>query len=474
MDWLALHLPSLPLEVFTRAQDVRGPFAVSDRGRVLRCNPAAAKHGVHAGLAEGAARTLCAHLALVQRDSDSERAALERLAAYALRFSDHLSLSPPRSLLLESRRSLRLFGGGEALRHAVSDGICGLGYGVRVSLAPTPSAALVLAARGHEGLFRDSDEVIAALAAEPPAVLGLDGRTLDDLARMGIERFDQLLDLPRAGLRARIGRACIEHLERLLGERSDPRERFEPPARYRGRLEPPFEIPESGALLFACRRLIDELAGLLAGRQAGVQRLGFELRHAEAAPTRFELGSAEPLADAARWIELLRERLERLQLPAPVREIRLASEPLRERTLEHLELFPELSTGREPDPALLDRLQARLGRDAVHGLQAAADHRPERAWCWCEPGQGGSAHARLDRPLWLLDEPRELEQRGARPWLGGALDLGDELERIETGWWDGFEVARDYFIATAASGQRLWIFRERAEPRRWFLHGVFD
>jgi protein ImuB len=48
-----------------------------------------------------------------------------------------------------------------------------------------------------------------------------------------------------------------------------------------------------------------------------------------------------------------------------------------------------------------------------------------------------------------------------------------EPERIETGWWDGGEIARDYYIALDPQGVRLWVFRERTEPHRWFLHGVF-
>lgn len=48
-----------------------------------------------------------------------------------------------------------------------------------------------------------------------------------------------------------------------------------------------------------------------------------------------------------------------------------------------------------------------------------------------------------------------------------------EAERIETGWWDGAEVARDYYTAADNRGARLWVFREREAPHRWFLHGVF-
>jgi protein ImuB len=53
------------------------------------------------------------------------------------------------------------------------------------------------------------------------------------------------------------------------------------------------------------------------------------------------------------------------------------------------------------------------------------------------------------------------------------LDLGQERERIDIGWWDDREVKRDYFVATTRRGERLWIYRELEGERGWFLHGLF-
>jgi protein ImuB len=59
------------------------------------------------------------------------------------------------------------------------------------------------------------------------------------------------------------------------------------------------------------------------------------------------------------------------------------------------------------------------------------------------------------------------------PRRRGPLRLKSEPERIETGWWDGGEIARDYYTAIDPRGVRLWVFRERTAPHGWFLHGVF-
>ena len=63
--------------------------------------------------------------------------------------------------------------------------------------------------------------------------------------------------------------------------------------------------------------------------------------------------------------------------------------------------------------------------------------------------------------------------REQRPDYGGRLEMEHLPERIETGWWDGFDVARDYFVARNPAGERLWVFRDRRSGN-WYLHGFFD
>jgi protein ImuB len=73
----------------------------------------------------------------------------------------------------------------------------------------------------------------------------------------------------------------------------------------------------------------------------------------------------------------------------------------------------------------------------------------------------------------LLQAPLTLETHRGRPRHAGPLELLTGAERIESGWWDGGDLQRDYYIARDSSGARLWIFRERADAHRWFLHGIF-
>lgn len=70
----------------------------------------------------------------------------------------------------------------------------------------------------------------------------------------------------------------------------------------------------------------------------------------------------------------------------------------------------------------------------------------------------------------MLAEPRELTLSRKRE---RELELLRGPERIETGWWDGREVTRDYFVARDAHGVRLWIYRDRRAPKNWYVHGLF-
>jgi protein ImuB len=50
--------------------------------------------------------------------------------------------------------------------------------------------------------------------------------------------------------------------------------------------------------------------------------------------------------------------------------------------------------------------------------------------------------------------------------------LLDGPERIESGWWEGRDVRRDYFVARVQDGRTLWIFNP-PDGGQWYVHGIF-
>jgi protein ImuB len=46
-------------------------------------------------------------------------------------------------------------------------------------------------------------------------------------------------------------------------------------------------------------------------------------------------------------------------------------------------------------------------------------------------------------------------------------------ERIETGWWDGGDIRRDYYVVRTSQGQCAWVYCAPGEQGSWMLHGWF-
>jgi protein ImuB len=303
--------------------------------------------------------------------------------------------------------------------------------------------------------------------------LDLPAETLEALHEMGLHRLGECLRLPRAGLARRLGPGLLGYLDRALGRVPDPRPPYTPPAHFAHRLALPAEVETAPALLFAAHRLLLELSGFLHSRQATVRHFALTLIHRGHPPSRIDIGLLSPSRDADHLQELLQTRLDRFALPAPVDEIALHADSLVPLEETHPDFFdaPLLSDG--DWQRLVERLQARLGGDAIYGCAPHPDHRPEHAWRRLPPGQSGKENGdHPPRPLWLLEPPLALATVDGHPHNHGSLRLLHGPERIEGGWWELQGTGRDYYVAEDHRHARLWVFHER-RAQRWFLHGLF-
>lgn len=475
MLWLCIYLPSLPLAVFERADSIDRPFVTMERGLVDTVNRSAERAGIAPGMRLTAALALQPRLHWHDRRPENEARTLKQIAAWCLQFTAQVSLQPPAAILLEIGGSLRYFGGLEALRGRVRSGLEELGYHHRCGIAPTPGAAWMLACAGDDRPVTHRHELRERLARLPAGTLVNEAGRMQALSGLGIESIADLLALPRDGLARRLGASLIGQLERAFGERPDPRRRWQPPPHHRSRVDLVFEAQSTDALVFPLKRLIGELAGYLHGIERGTQQLHFRLLHHRQSDTPFSVGLIEPSRDAAHLLELTRERIERITLPAPVTGIVLQTRDIQPLPPRATSLLPGAGMDREAntDSRLIERLGARLGTERLNGLAVHSEHRPERAWGPAPPGAARQPGTGPERPLWLLARPLLLERIENRPHWHGVLVLERGPERIESGWWDGNDIARDYYIASNEAGERLWVFQERRGQRGWYLHGLF-
>jgi protein ImuB len=481
--WFCVYLPRLALEALNTAREAAA--VVEERQgvhRVLLANPAAATAGVLPGQSSNAALALLPELVLEERSRQREQQVLEQLAGWLEQFSSLVSHAAADVLLFEVAGSLRLFGGLKNLRQQVSGGLRRLGFTAALAIAPTPLAATWLARSGRRICVRDPANLAAALRQVPLGCLDWPAATLEALSGIGVVHVGDCLRLPRDGFARRFGAGRLLELDRALGRLPDPRPGWRAPEGFVADHELLEEQSDRELLLAVCRELLERLEHFLLVRQLGTQRLDFGFYHLRADATALSLGSAQADRSAVRWLDLLRLRFERVVFAEPVIAVRLQSgavHPLQTGTGRlAFESRRQLVPGHSIQH-LAERLGARVGRQAVHGVTTVAEHRPQHAWTTrglfagtAEARSAGTGASRR-RPLWMLPEPALLQAEQGHPVHLGRLRLLDGPERLETGWWDDDSIARDYYLAVNPRGMRLWVFRDRNPRADWYLHGFF-
>jgi protein ImuB len=487
--WLAVCLPNLPFDAL-RHPVTRGAAVVVEaqqgQVRVVAANREAREHGIARGCKLNAALALAASLQVFERSPRIERARLESLAAWSQTLTSIVSVEPPETLLLEVSGSLKLFRSLAAIKEQLERKITARHWALRLCAAPTPLAALWLA-RGAAADVPSLDALSARLGALPLYVTHWPVEVQALLQDLGARTIGDCLRLPRAGFARRAGVAYLDELDRALGRSFDLRTEFASPERWSATRELYQESSSSAVLMAAVEHMLDALVAELRRRQAQVRSLKIVFEHLRIPPTFESFDWVEPTHDRERLTSLLRDRIERVVLPAPATRVSIGTGPLQTLRALPVDLFDKTPIETLAH-VLLERLCGRLGLAAVYGMELSAEHRPERAWSksTARPLEGAPPASSVPspwagaRPLWLLPCPLPLESREARRHYRGTVEVESGPERIESGWWDERDVGRDYYTAVSSYGQRLWVFEDRLDEENreesgsaWYLHGLF-
>jgi protein ImuB len=390
-------------------------------------------------------------------------AALQRLASWCYQYSSQVCIVAERnSLLLEVSASRRLFGDAETLAERIHTELEQLGYHASSGIAPTPECAQ-LAARHKLSVPVTGDirKMIGTLGIES---LFLQDGQIRALQKMGFRNVHDILRLPRKALARRLGPALGDYLDRLLGQRPDPCKSFQPADNFCAGTDLPETVHTQG-LIFPLKRLLQELCGVLRAHDRAIQVLEVRLKM-DGGVQSFTLTLQHTTRSEPHLMMLLRERLERLRLASPVYHVLIQAAHF----LSYVECQPDLlaeagKASATTDNTVFERLQARLGTHAITGLNGRQDHRPEHSWSLRKPGEPAACTRLPQRPAWLLPKPQRCLIAHYRILAGP--------ERIESGWWDGRDCRRDYFVVRDPNGSTLWAFHEYKPHPGWYLHGLF-
>jgi protein ImuB len=517
MLWIALEFPNLSLDAVNRCSgsgsavgmsDIGGhdlmrdlPIVVTDgpatRPILHAINAAAHDAGMHVGMTLASARAMESSLVALPRAPQKEAQCVMQIAAWCSQFTPSVSINA-HGVVLEISASLRLFSGIAKLAALIRQGMVAMGYRALIGIAPTPLAAQLLAKITHYQtgvrMCQHAAQLNERLADMPLPLFAWPHETLAILSTLGLTRIKDLLAQPREGLRRRFGESLLNDLDRALGKKPDPRLYVTLPDKFRSDIELVFELIESERLLHPITAMLTEMEGFLRARGAGVTGLVVLLKHSRDDFTEIIFDTRTPARDVTHWLRLIRERFNMISLKTAVVAITVKADHLYAFEEVNESFFPNTETGGKKRDGLMDRLTSRLGEGNVFSIAIKDDHRPEASW---QLGQHQkrvevphkrakqplpvirkstqpAAPQTIQRPTWLLREPRSLTVVNERPQYHGSLTILAGPERIETGWWDNKPVARDYFVATNPRQEVCWIFRDYRLGKRWYLHGLFS
>lgn len=465
--------------------------------------------GLYAGLALAQARAMHPSLETVPEDAEADAQLLETIADGCLRYTPLVACDAPDGLLLDISGCAHLHGGENALVAALGDRLEAAGFAYRLAIAGSIGAAWAAAHFGDPGSYAGGEER-ALLAPLPLAALRLSSDTVAALARVGLKRVGDIVDLPRAPLTARFGAELIRQLDRALGREHEPLNPRLPVAPYVAEQRFAEPIAREEDVLAIVERLARRLKFALERRGDGARRLELTLFRTDGALRRIAAGTSRPLREPQEIRALFEERLAALADALDpgfgfdmARLSAMVAEPCPPEQTGLGGLADEAEIDR-----LVDRLSARLGAQRVRRPIAQDSHIPELAAAGVpaqmkniEPGWDAFRRYRAEaelapRPLRLLTRPEPIEAMAEVPdgpplrfrWRRALHEViaAEGPERIEGAWWsEQGGPARDYFRVEDRSGLRFWLFRaglyrdwmredgaQGAAAPSWFMHGM--
>jgi protein ImuB len=492
---LRLHDPTArPLAVIARAKGGK---------RIVGLNQPAWQTGLRTGMLLTDACALLPSLAAAPHDPQAERRALRRLASACNRFSPWVAPDEPDGLWIEATGLAHLFGGEEAMLDRILHHLHALGFAARGAMANTAGAAWGLARFSKTpSLVAAPGEEAHALAGLPVKALRIDADSAALLERLGLNTIGQLFQIPRASLRARLGKAITCRLDQALGREGEALSPLLPEPVYAARLEFAEPLTAFEGLKQIAAMLIGSVTERLKSDGKGARRFNLMLFDTQNGKAEIRFQMARPSAEPSHIARVLKERLPALEGRFDpnlgfdaVALYALSVEPLISRQTDSLGHGLD-GEGREKIAQFLDRVTARLGEKAAVRFAFAESYWPERASVHVPatgstPARASAAPAphALPRPLMLLPRPEPITVIALVPdypprkfvWrrCHHAIARAEGPERISPEWWETGKTppARDYYVVEDEQGRRFWLYREgiygKSEQQRWFMHGLF-
>ncbi|MEZ8968130.1 nucleotidyltransferase [Vibrio breoganii] len=473
--WLYIHFPRLQLDTLfseaiapakNHADGSENPaICIVEKHQITQANQAAIEKGITLGMGLGSAASLCADLQVFPYQQKIEEDKLQQIAQWLYVYTSDITLYTHQGLLLKVSNMLTLYRDLESYWRVISQHLDQLHLHYSYATAYSPLGAKLLAETQHNIVSDNMTEIESAIVSRPLIATELSSANIEKLARIGVNNLTQLTALNMTEIARRFDIQVVNYVGRLLGQFKHPVAFYHPPAHFNQHLNLLYEIEHTDWLQKPLTRLLEQMECFLKLRDKVAYEIQLTLYQRDKSQQQVSFYSAIGDYSVKTWLQLSKLSLESVRLNAPVLAIDLQVVRMAETPANRSDLFDQHS-GEISPLELFSLLQAKLGKEAIQGIETSSDPRPELSTRSIDPFSKPTSTqtpTTLSRPSFIYAQPLPLESK---------VEIVQGPERIHSGWWDGHSVNRDYFVAREQSGRWLWIYR--TPTKEWFIQGLFS
>ena len=468
------------------------PFvlAAPERGRMIidSVNALAMQKGIRPGMVLADCKAILPELKMVKSEPGRAEKLLNALAAWCIGYTPFAALDMPDGLILDTSGCTHLWGGEMQYLENIKTRLNAYGYTVKIAIADTIGAAWAMARFGAAAVVK-SGQQREMLRGMPPAALRLDAAILTRLRKLGFNRVDSFIDMPRTVLRRRFGPSLSFRIGQVLGNETELAVPVKPVEPYQERLCSQEPIAHATGIQIALERLLESLCIRFEAEGIGLRHAIFRAYRIDGNIQQIEIGTVQPSRKATHLFRLFEHKIATLE-PALGFELFVLEAPKVEPITAGQSAIWNTSSHSDGKVAeLLDRVAVKTGPDTIARYLPAEHYWPERSVkksvpLWEKPV--GNWQTAWPRPIHLLPRPETIGVMAVLPdypprWFqykGKLYNVAksDGPERIEQEWWLANGLYRDYYCVEDENGARYWLFRsgpyDGAQPE-WFIHGFF-
>ncbi len=354
----------------------------------------------------------------------------------------------------------------------------------------------------------------------PVSALRLEDAVLSDLDELGLQKIGQLLKLPAASLPSRFGSTTSRRIAAIQDQVDEMIQVCRQSSLYQWQHSLEHPTNQLEVIQAYIELSIHKTVQPIRQKQEGVLSLVCQLFSKRKPPVELTLKLVQPTLDVAYLMQLLQLQLERQPLPKEITHVQISVPVTVAYRPKQQWLFQEDEQNRiQKRSGLIERLSSRLGTSAVLQVRLQSQALPERNYVprkritiaaisgkkfdsKPKSSKAGKASgkksvpsttitpAALERPTRLYHQPKRLKLLSetkhpiverSRFWVPANFQMGSQAfevqqavgpERIESQWWEGRWVRRDYYRVQTKTGLRLWIFQQ-VDSHQWYAHGDF-